>query len=134
MSSQRFEVELDKRVGEYAAAIVRDADLLLEDAVNLNDQQQQFINNIKRSMIHFMSFYNEYLSMFSESVIERQTLSFEFRTPVTSIAGFCDLLTLEVVGTLNELQHQRVQQIKVAQEFISSAFNIWMNEGQNAQY
>jgi hypothetical protein len=38
---------LDKSVGDYAAAIVRDVDLLLADAGNLNAEQLDLVGAIK---------------------------------------------------------------------------------------
>lgn len=117
--------ELDKCVAHYAAAIVRDADLLLEDATSLNDQQQNALDQIKRSITRFMSLYDESHAMVSEPH-ERQNLSFEFRTPLTSIAGFCDLLRLGGLGSLTPDQLHHIQRIKASQEFILDAFTIWM--------
>ena len=58
--------ELDKRIGDYAAAIVRDADLLLADVANLNVEQQEFAGELKRYAVRFQSLYNEHLIEFAE--------------------------------------------------------------------
>ncbi len=39
-------------------------------------------------------------------------MSHEFRTPLTAIVGYTDLLTAEVAGTLTEKQHQQLSRIK----------------------
>ncbi len=120
--------ELDKRVGDYAAAIINNVDLLLEDAISLNDQQRYALDQIKRSITRFMSLYDEYCNstVLSKSSTP-QNISFEFRTPLTSIAGYCELMRLAVFGSLTPDQVQYVQHIKAAHEFVLNAFNNWVN-------
>jgi hypothetical protein len=104
--------ELDKRVGEYAAAIVRDVDLLLADAANLNDQQHQVMDALKHSAVRFLSFYNESMLSFAEGTVELSMVAFHLRLPLSSIHGYCDLLLSGELGSWNQSQAQLLQQIK----------------------
>ena len=63
-------MELDKCVGDYAAAIVRDANLLLADAENLNDEQKHALDKIKRSITHFISLCDEHNSLLYVEMFE----------------------------------------------------------------
>ena len=54
-----YEMELDKNVGDYASAIVRDADLLIADTANMNAEQQQSIDGLKREAVRFLTFYRD---------------------------------------------------------------------------
>jgi hypothetical protein len=46
------------------------------------------------------------------------TMSHEFRTPLTAVQGFTDLLTEEVVGPLNEAQKHQVERIRAASDHL----------------
>ncbi|HEV2147005.1 MAG TPA: GAF domain-containing sensor histidine kinase [Longimicrobiaceae bacterium] len=46
------------------------------------------------------------------------TISHEFRTPLTAVQGFTDLLTAEVPGPLNEKQHHQVERIRAASDHL----------------
>ncbi|MET0398179.1 MAG: GAF domain-containing sensor histidine kinase [Longimicrobiaceae bacterium] len=46
------------------------------------------------------------------------TISHEFRTPLTAVQGFTDLLTEEVVGPLNEAQKHQVERIRAASDHL----------------
>jgi signal transduction histidine kinase len=46
------------------------------------------------------------------------TISHEFRTPLTAVQGFTDLLTAEVPGPLNEKQRHQVERIRTASDHL----------------
>ncbi len=46
------------------------------------------------------------------------TISHEFRTPLTAVQGFTDLLTAEVPGPLNEKQRHQVERIRAASDHL----------------
>lgn len=46
------------------------------------------------------------------------TISHEFRTPLTAVQGFTDLLTAEVAGPLNEKQIHQVERIRAASDHL----------------
>ena len=46
------------------------------------------------------------------------TMSHEFRTPLTAIQGFADLLTDEAAGPLNEQQHHQLERIRTASDHL----------------
>jgi signal transduction histidine kinase len=46
------------------------------------------------------------------------TISHEFRTPLTAVQGFTDLLTAEVAGPLNEKQLHQVERIRAASDHL----------------
>lgn len=124
--------ELDKRVGDYAAAIVRDVDLLLADAANLNTEQQKFVAELKRHAVRLLSLYTEHLTVFSDLTHEAIVTVHDLRNPLGLIEGYCDLLLRGEVGSLSQSQLQLLQQIKFAQVFIFDAFIIWVNLGYEA--
>ena len=127
-------MELDKRVGEYAAAIVQNADRLLENATHLNNEQQQYCNALKSSAVHFLSLYNEFLPSFKELRIEPYLLAFDLRAPLSGIAGYCELLGLTAeLGTLDKAQLQLLHQIKEFYLFILNALTIWVSAVHKAQ-
>src|SRR5205085_8381488 len=84
--------ELDKRVGDYAAAILRDADLLLADAANMTKQQQEFAGSLKRIAVRLVSTYDEFLAYCIEGTVEPAAILHEVRLPLSSIRAYCDLL------------------------------------------
>jgi len=105
-------MELDKRVAEYAAAIAKDVDILLEDAANLNDQQRQIVDALKHSSVRFLSLYNEAMLSFAEGTVELGMVAFHLRLPLSSIHAYCDLLSSGELGAWNQSQAQLLQQIK----------------------
>jgi signal transduction histidine kinase len=120
-------VELDPRVGDYAAAIVRDADLLLATAVNLNDQQQAMVEAIKKSTIRFLSLYHELLPHITALTVEARLIAFDLRAPLSSIAGYCELLLVLESDNLTPAQTELLHQIKTAHDFIFNTFTEWVN-------
>ena len=119
--------ELDKRVGEYAAAIVRDVDLLLADTSNLATEQQQALKVIKNSTLRFLALYSEHLSEFAELNDKSHMVAFDLREPLSIIAGYSELLGTEEFGILNEAQLKLVQQIRDTTKYISNALAAWIN-------
>ncbi len=120
-------MELDKRVGDYAAAIVRDADLLLADTANLNADQQQSTDGLRREAVRFLTFYRETLPYFAQLNDESRMIVHDLRRPLQNIEAYCDvLLTIDYVN-LTESQLQLIQQIKVAHDFIRKTFVTWIN-------
>ncbi len=120
-------MELNKRVGEYAAAIVRDAALLLADASNMNIEQQQFAGELKRHSARFVSFFNEHLTDFAELTHESIVLIHDMSNPLGLIEGYCELLLTRESDNLYQSQRQQLQQIKTAHDFILNTFIIWVN-------
>jgi hypothetical protein len=125
-------LELDKQVGDYAAAIMRDVDLLLADVANLNEEQQEFVNAIKNSTLRFLSLYNKYLADFVELTDESHSLAFDLRGPLSIVDGYGELLGTEEFGALSETQRQLVQQIITSMKSISNALAAWINSGREA--
>ena len=122
-------MELDKHIGDYAAAIVRDADLLLADTANMNKEQKQSMEGLKREAVRFLTFYREGLPYFAQLNDESRMIVHDLRNPLQNIEGYCDvLLTIDYVN-LTELQLQLLHQIKTAQVFILNTFIIWVTKG-----
>lgn len=119
--------ELDKRVGDYAAAIVRDVDWLLADRANLNDEQQEQANEFRKQAIRFQSLYNELSPHFTELTQDSRVYAFDLRTPLGNVGGYCDLLLSGQFGSLSQSQLELLQQIKAAYDFILNAFITWVN-------
>ncbi len=122
-------MELDKRVGQYAAAIVRDIDLLLADAANLNDEQQKYSGEFRGCAVRFLSLYGELSPHFTELTQDSRIFAFDLRSPLGNVEGYCDLLLSGELGSWNQSQLQLLQQIKLAQVFILNAFIAWVTSG-----
>jgi signal transduction histidine kinase len=123
-------MELDKRVGEYAAAMVHDAGLLLEDSAALNEEQLRYIGELKRFVDLFLSLYSELSPQIAHLGHDKAIANVvhDFRQPLSNIANYCELLGLiEEVGPLSETQLQLLHQIKVAQNFIHNTFAVWVD-------
>ncbi|MBI1277733.1 MAG: hypothetical protein GC179_06360 [Anaerolineaceae bacterium] len=122
--------QLDPRVGDYAAAIVRDVELLLADAANLNDEQQQHAAYLKLFAARLLSIYNEHVSDYAELNINSRSYAFDLRSPLAGVGRVCELLLMvDNLGSLSESQLYLLQQIKEAQEFIFNTFVAWVNLG-----
>lgn len=120
-------MELDSRIGEYAAAIVRDMDLLLADSANLTEQQQKFAEALKRIGVGFVSEYDELLPYCVDRTIEPGAVLYRIRAPLSVIRGYCELFLNGQIGDFDPAQRQLIQQIESAQAFILDAFMVWMN-------
>jgi len=55
------------------------------------------------------------------------TMSHEFRTPLNAIAGYVDLLALQVPGKLNAVQRQYLDRIRIAQGHLLGLINDVLN-------
>ncbi|MBA3870477.1 MAG: hypothetical protein H0X30_15145 [Anaerolineae bacterium] len=121
-------MELDKRVGDYAVAIVRDADLLVKDAANLNEEQQQFAVELKGYAVRFLSLFKESMQHFERLTGDARIAFHDLRTPFNNIAGYCELLLSDRFGSVNP--SQLLLQIKAAHDFIKNTFTTWLNAGQ----
>lgn len=121
--------ELDKQVGDYAAAIVRDADLLFAAPSNLNDEQREFAGELQQSAVRFQSLYNEHLKVFAELTNDSIIAVHDLRNPLGLIVGYCELLLTREPDNLSQSQLQLLQQIKASYKFIADTFTLWANEG-----
>jgi len=120
--------ELDKQVSDYAAAIVRDADLLLTDISNLNDEQREFAGELQQSAVRFQSLYNDHLKDFTELTNDSVIAVHDLRNPLGLIVGYCELLLTREPDNLTQSQLQRLHQIKDAYKFIADTFTLWAND------
>ena len=120
-------VELDNRVGDYAAAIVRDADLLIADTANMTADQQQFSAELQQHAARFLSLYNAHLAEYAELTHDSIILVHDLRNPLGLIVGYCDLLLTRESANLSPSQLQLLQQIKVAFTFIANRLTLWVN-------
>ena len=120
---------LDNRIGDYAAAIVRDTELLLTDVSNLNDEQREFADELQQSAVQFLSLYNEHLKDFTELTHDSVIAVHDLRNPLGLIVGYCELLVIRETGNLSPSQLQLLHQIKVAYTFIMNTFTLWVNAG-----
>jgi hypothetical protein len=120
-------MELDNRVGDYAAAIVHDVDLLLENSDHLNDEQQEYANEFRKQAARFQSLYNELSPHFTELTQESRIYAFDLRSPLGNVGSYCDLLLSGQFGSLSQSQLELLQQIKSAYDFILNAFITWVN-------
>ena len=119
--------ELDKRVGEYAVEIVRDADLLLADAANLNAEQQEFAGQLKQNAVRFLALYHEHLTDFADLTQNAIILVHDIRGPLGLIVGYCELLLMRESGSFSQSQLQLLHQMKAAYTFIMNTFTQWVN-------
>ena len=116
--------ELDNRIGDYAAAIVRDADLLLADAAHLNNEQLNFVSAIKRTAGYILDLYTDYTSASPE--FDTDNYAFSLRPPLSNIAGYCELLgRTDEFGSLSEAQLQRLNQIQASQQLMRHQLDRW---------
>lgn len=122
--------ELDSRIGEYAAAIVRDADWLLADSANLNAGQAEFASELQQSAVRFLSLYNEHLKDFAELTYDVIIVIHDLRNPLGLIVGYCELLLTREPDNLSQSQLQLLQQIKAMYTFIMNTFTLWANSAQ----
>lgn len=120
-------MELDRRVGEYAAAIVRDVDLLLADVSNLTAKQQEYAGEFRKCAVRFLSLYTQLSPYFTELTQDSRIFAFDLRTPLGNVGGYCDLLLSDERGSLTQQQIQLLQRIKAAYEFILNTFMEWVN-------
>ncbi len=121
--------ELDNRVGDYAAAIVRDADLLLADVSNLNAEQREFADELQQHAVRFLSLFIEHLNDFTELTHDVVIVIHDLRNPLGLIVGYCELLLIHASSNLRQSQLQLLQQIKAAYTFIMNTFTEWVNKG-----
>ena len=119
--------ELDKHIGDYAAAIVRHAGLLVADVSNMNADQQQFSAELHLHAVRFQSLYNDHVTDFAELTDDAMILVHDLRNPLGLVVGYCDLLLNRDSSGLHPAQLQLLQQIKVAYTFIVKMLTLWVN-------
>ena len=120
---------LDSRIGDSIDAIVRDANLLLADTSNWNDEQREFADELQQSAVHLQSLYTAHLKDLSELTQDALAVIHDLRNPLGIIVGYCELLVIRDQDNLSASQVERLQQIKDAYTFIKDTFTLWLNEG-----